>query len=144
MKFQNSVVFNRIENSTVLFLLLIVLSLLLYSFTMNELLLWRSLAASLALSISLFIFYPIVRGIKAGDIIMVSVWKEIETPLMSDTYLDSTPTTALESGRVNQNIEVLLRDGSRGVVKILKYGFFSYPEGKLIELENPTKDKYFV
>ena len=75
---------------------------------------------------------------------MVSVWKEIETPLMSDTYLDSTPTTALESGRVNQNIEVLLRDGSRGVVKILKYGFFSYPEGKLIELENPTKDKYFV
>ena len=144
MKFQNNVVFNRIENSTVLFLLLIVLSLLLYSFTMNELLLWRSLAASLALSISLFIFYPIVRGIKAGDIIMVSVWKEIETPLMSDTYLDSTPTTALESGRVNQNIEVLLRDGSRGVVKILKYGFFSYPEGKLIELENPTKDKYFV
>ncbi|RLI93650.1 MAG: hypothetical protein DRO92_03890 [Candidatus Altiarchaeales archaeon] len=144
MKFQNNVVFNRIENSTVLFLLLIVLSLLLYSFTMNELLLWRSLAASLALSISLFIFYPIIRGIKAGDIIMVSVWKEIETPLMSDTYLDSTPTTALESGRVNQNIEVLLRDGSRGVVKILKYGFFSYPEGKLIELENPTKDKYFV
>jgi len=144
LKLKNNTIFNRIEKTSVLFLLLSVFSLMLYSFTLNELILWRALAASMAVSITFFISQPIVRGVKEGDIVLVSVWKEIETPVMSDTYLDSTPTTALERGRLNDTIDVMLRDGSKGVVKILKYGFFSYPEGKLVELENPTQDKYFV
>ncbi len=144
MRVKNNLIFNRIENSTILFLLLTVLSLLIYSYTMSELMLWRALATAVALSISVFVLYPVIRGIKPGDVVMVPVWKEIDTPVMSDSYLDSTPTTALEPGRVNQDIEVLLRDGSKGVVRIMKYGFLSYPEGKLTELENPIKDKYFV
>jgi len=125
-------------------MLLTVFSLVFYSSTLNELMLWRALAASLAVSMAFFISQPVIRGVREGDIILVSVWKEIETPVMSDTYLDSTPTTAMEPGRLNDTIDVMLRDGSKGVVKLIKYGFFSYPEGKLVELENPTKDKYFV
>lgn len=144
MKRKNGAVFNRLEKSTVLFLTLGALSLLTYAYTTNELFLWRGVAVSLASSISFFVFYPMVRGIREGDVVLVSVWKEIETPLLSDVYLDSTPTTAAESGRMNDHIEVRLRDGSRGMVQILKYGILSYPEGKLIELENPTQDKYFM
>ena len=144
MKLKNNTVFNRIEKTAVLFMLLTVFSLFFYSSTLNELMLWRALAASMAVSITFFISQPVIRGVREGDIILVSVWKEIETPVMSDTYLDSTPTTAMEPGRLNDTIDVMLRDGSKGVVKLIKYGFLSYPEGKLVELENPTKDKYFV
>ncbi|MEA1924727.1 MAG: hypothetical protein U9M95_02555 [Candidatus Altiarchaeota archaeon] len=144
MKLKNNAVFNRLEKTTVLFMLLTVFSLIFYSSTLNELMLWRALAASMAISLTFFISQPVIRGVREGDIILVSVWKEIETPVMSDTYLDSTPTTAMEPGRLNDTIDVMLRDGSKGVVKLIKYGFLSYPEGKLVELENPTKDKYFV
>ncbi len=144
MKLKNNTVFNRIEKTAVIFMLLTALSLVFYSSTLNELMLWRALAASLAASLIFFITQPVIRGVREGDIVLVSVWKEIETPVMSETYLDSTPTTAMESGRLNDTIDVMLRDGSKGVVKLIKYGFFSYPEGKLVELENPTKDKYFV
>jgi len=144
LKLKNNAVLNRLEKTTVLFMLLTVFSLFFYSTTLNELMLWRALAASLAVSITFFISQPVIRGVREGDIILVSVWKEIETPVMSDTYLDSTPTTAMGHGRMNDTIDVMLRDGSKGVVKLIKYGFLSYPEGKLVELENPTKDKYFV
>jgi len=123
-----------------LFTLLLSLTLLFYSFTGNELWMWRFIALDIAISTTLFITYPYIRGIKAGDIIMICILKEIETPFMEESFMDNIPTIAMEPGRKNQRIEVQLGDGSRGVVMIRSYGLLSYPEGSLVELERPFQD----
>jgi len=46
-----------------------------------------------------------VRGIKHGDIIMVPLMREINTPLVNDSYMESAPTIALEPGRRKQHIQ---------------------------------------
>ncbi|OYT40682.1 MAG: hypothetical protein B6U86_03650 [Candidatus Altiarchaeales archaeon ex4484_43] len=136
----NNPVSRRLELSLFLFVLLLVFSLSLYAVVADELLMWRSIAISLGISFSTFLFYPTIRGIRMGDIIMVPIWKEIETPFMEESYMDSVPAMAMEPGRRNQVIEVQLGDGTRGLVKILHYGFISFPEGRLIEIEKPLRE----
>jgi len=136
----NNPVFKRLELSLFLFILLLIFSLSLYAIAADELLMWRSIAISLGVSLSVFLFYPVIRGIKVGDIIMVPIWKEIETPFMEESYVDSIPAMAMEPGRRNHVIEVQLGDGTRGLVRILHYGFISFPEGRLIEVEKPLRD----
>ena len=136
----NNPVFKRLEKSLFLFGLLLAFSVFTYSIMMDEVLMWRSIATSFGIGLSMFLFYPTLRGIRAGDIVMVPIWKEIETPLMEESYMESIPTIAMEAGRKNQVIEVRLGDGTRGTVKILHYGVLSFPEGRLIELEKPLTD----
>jgi len=71
---------------------------------------------------------------------MVPIWKEIETPFMEESYMDSVPAMAMEPGRRNHVIEVQLGDGARGLVKVLHYGLVSFPEGRLIEIEKPLRE----
>ncbi|MBN2014213.1 MAG: hypothetical protein JW778_03445 [Candidatus Altiarchaeota archaeon] len=136
----NNPVYKRLEKSLFLFGLLLVISFLSYFVFMDEVFMWRFFAFGLGASISLFIFYPTIRGIKAGDIVMVPIWKEIETPFMEESYMDSVPTVAMEGGRRNELIEVRLGDGTSGLVKLLHYGLISFPEGRLIEIEKPLSD----
>ncbi|HEX55269.1 MAG: hypothetical protein DRO95_02080 [Candidatus Altiarchaeales archaeon] len=133
-------VVKRLEMILFLFILLLSLSLVFYAVTGNELWMWRFIALDIAISSALFIVYPFIRGIRAGDIIMISVLREIETPFMEESFVDNVPTIAIQPGRINQNIEVQFGDGSRGVVKIRNYGIFSFPEGALIELEKISQD----
>ncbi len=126
--------------SLFLFILLLIFSLSLYAVVADELLMWRAIAISLGISLSVFLFYPTIRGIKAGDIIMVPIWKEIETPFMEESYMDSVPMLAMEPGRRNHVIEVQLGDGAKGLVKVLHYGLLSFPEGRLIEIEKPMRE----
>lgn len=135
---QANPVVKRAEFSIFIFLILLTISLLIYGVTLNEIMMWRIIAFSLAFSISFFTLYPLYRGIRRGDIIFVSVWKEIETPFVSDSYIDTIPSMALESGRRNQSIEVQLGDGSRGIVKVLDYGIIYQPRGRLMEVESPS------
>lgn len=136
----NNPVYKRLEMSLFLFGLFVVFSLLFYAVFVDEILLWRSIAVSFAASMSLFLFYPTLRGVKAGDIVMVPIWKEIETPFLEESYVETIPTIAMKNGRRNQIIEVRLGDGTRGTVKLLHYGIMSFPEGRLIELEKPLTD----
>jgi hypothetical protein len=136
----NNPVSRRLELSLFLFTLLLVFSLFLYVVFLDELLMWRSVAVALMFALSAFLFYPTFRGIRAGDIIMVPIWKEIETPFMEEAYIDSVPTMAMEAGRRNHVLEVQLGDGSKGLVKILHYGLLSFPEGRLIEIEKPLRE----
>jgi hypothetical protein len=136
----NNPVYKRLEMSFVVFGLSAALSLFSYSVLMDELVMWRGIAVSFGLALSLFIFYPTARGIRPGDIVMVPIWKEIETPFMEESYVESVPTIAMENGRKNHVIEVRLGDGTRGTVKLLHYGIISFPEGRLIELEKPLSD----
>lgn len=140
----NNPISKRLELSLSLFLLSMVFSLSLYAFLTDELLMWRSIALGIGTSLTAFLFHPTIRGIKAGDIIMVPVWKEIETPFMEESYMDSVPTIAMEPGRRNHVIEVQMGDGTRGVVKVLNYGLISLPEGRLVEIEKALIEKQII
>ncbi len=113
-----------------------------YAVTTNELFMWRSIALGFSVSLLLFLLYPTARGIKRGDVVMVSVWREIETPTITESYIDDLPTIALENGRKNSRIHVQLWDGSKGIVEIESYGFITPAEGKLLETEMPVRNRY--
>ncbi|ODS34898.1 hypothetical protein BEH94_11030 [Candidatus Altiarchaeales archaeon WOR_SM1_SCG] len=98
---------------------------------------WRSIAVGLAISLIFLLAYPEIRGIRTGDVVMVPIWREIETPFSSEGFMDNTVAVAMESGRRNQKIKVRLWDGSRGLARILDYGFVTPPEGRLLEAEAP-------
>lgn len=135
-------VLNRIELSVFIFLSVLIISLLTYVVFINELLMWRIIAGGIATSLTTFLLHPQIRGIRNGDIIMVSVLRRIETPTVVESYMEEVPTEALENGRKNHTISVRLWDGSKGTVQILSYGTFSLPEGKLIEVENLKEGGY--
>ncbi len=136
----NNPVFKKLEISAFIFGLLLIISLLSYSLLVNELLMWRSIALSVGTSLTVFLFYSSIRGIRAGDVVMVPILKEIETPFMEESYMDTVPAIAMEEGRKNNIIEVRLVDGTRGLVKLLHYGILSFPEGRLMEIEKPMKN----
>lgn len=136
----NNPVYKRLEMSLFLFGLLLIISLSSYALFVDEVFMWRSVALSVGASLSMFLFYPTIRGIKSGDVVMVPIWKEIETPFMEESYMDTVPTVAMECGRRNQVIEVRLGDGTSGLVRLLHYGLISFPEGRLIEIEKPLSD----
>lgn len=131
-------VLRRAEESLIISGALFIASLLSYAATGLEVLLWRGTALGLAASITYFLFKPRLRGIRKGDMILVSIWREIETPLVSESFIESSPTIAMEDGRTNQKIKVKLWDGSQGVVHITGYGLLTPAEGKLIEAELPV------
>ena len=98
---------------------------------------WRSVAIGLGISLIFLLVYPELRGIRSGDVVMVPIWREIETPFSSEGFMDNTIAIAMENGRRNQKIRVKLWDGSNGTAKILDYGFITPPEGRLLEAEAP-------
>jgi hypothetical protein len=136
----NNPVSKRLEMSLFLFILFLVFSLSIYAIFYDELLMWRSIAIGLGVALSVFMIYPTFRGVRAGDIIMVPIWKEIETPFLEESYMDSVPTIAMEPGRRNSLIEVQMGNGDKGMVKILHYGILTLPEGRLMEIEKPIRD----
>ena len=144
MEVNNNPVFKRFELSFFMFGLFAVLSLLGYCFFADEIFMWRLIAFGAAVSFAGFLFYPSLRGVKAGDTVVVAIWKEIETPFMSDSYVDCVPTIAMESGRKNQIIEVRFGEGTRGIAKLLHYGVMSLPEARLLEVEKSIENHSMV
>ena len=133
--------FNPVLRQMQVFLIVLIMtfiaSLLGYAIFGEAFNIWRSIAIGLAISLIFLLFYPEIRGIRAGDVVMVPIWREIETPFSSESFMDNTIAIAMESGRRNQKIRVSLWDGSSGTAKILEYGFITPAEGRLLEAEAP-------
>lgn len=127
----------QIHAFLIVLIMTLIVSLLGYAIFGSAFNIWRGLALGLGISLIFLLVYPEIRGIRAGDIIVIPIWREIETPFSSEAFMDNTVSVAMESGRRNQKIRVKLWDGSRGTAKILDYGFFAPPEGRLLEAEAP-------
>jgi len=135
MNIELNPVIRRLERTTVILLVGSSISFFSYSFLGEELFLWRGIAFTIAVALLYFLLHPLARGVRKGDVVFVNIWREIDTPTMSDSYLDNVPTIALENGRPNQRIKVQLWDGSHGIVQLLNYGIVTPIEGRLIEAE---------
>ena len=91
----------RIEVSLIFLILTLILSTLFYAIFVSEILMWRSMAVGVSISLLIFLVYPEIRGIKRGDPVIVAVLREIETPTHKESFIDSSITIALEKGRKN-------------------------------------------
>lgn len=127
----------QIQAFLMVVIMTLIVSLLGYAMFGESFNLWRSIAIGLAVSLIFLLAYPEIRGVRKGDVVIVPIWREIETPFSSEGFMDNTIAVALESGRRNQKIKVCLWDGSGGTAKIVDYGFITPPEGRLIEAEAP-------
>ena len=127
----------QIQAFLIVIIMTMIVSLLGYAIFGESFNVWRSIAIGLAISLMFLLAYPEIRGVRKGDVVIVPIWREIETPFSSEGFMDNTIAVAVESGRRNQKIKVRLWDGSGGTAKIVDYGFITPPEGQLIEAEAP-------
>lgn len=127
----------RLERALLLAGALALLSLIGYVAGLAEVIMWRGIALAVTCGLAYFLLQPTMRGVRAGDLVLANMWREIDTPALSESYLESAPTIALESGRVNQRIRVQLWDGSHGIVLLTHHGLLTHPEGRLVEAEVP-------
>ncbi|MFH1721086.1 MAG: hypothetical protein ABH950_00625 [Candidatus Altiarchaeota archaeon] len=134
----------RAENSLKIFGLTTLVSLITYVIFGFELLLWRGVAFGAALAIGYFLLHPQIRGVRKGDMVMANIWREIDTPQINESYIETAPTVALEDGKANQRIRVQLWDGSQGIVHLTSCGILTLAEGRLVEAEIPKTSPKFT
>ncbi len=127
----------RIQSFSMVLVITLIVSLLGYAIFGAVFNIWRSFSIGLAISLIFLLAYPELRGVREGDVVVVPIWREVETPFSSESFMDNTIAIAAENGRRNQMIMVRLWDGSAGKIKIMDYGFITPPEGKLLEAEAP-------
>lgn len=86
----------------------------------------KAIALGLALSIAITVFYPSVRGIKAGD--SVSVVSNSFAPTIF-----GKGGIVMNTGRVNNEVRIRLDNGREAVGVVESYeGLFSLPRVRLV------------
>lgn len=125
----------RVEVSAVVFIVLSIISLIIFALAPFDIDLLKYLSLGLSLSLIVFLVYPYFRGIKKGDYLIANVVREIETPIYLDSYVAEIPVTALKNGKKGSIITVRLPDGTYATARIENYGFIDLPEVQLIEVE---------
>lgn len=111
-----------------LFAIAVVFSLLAFALMPDAgiMFLLKALALGLAVSIAVAVFYPSVRGVKAGD--SVSVVSNSFAPTIF-----GKAGVVMNTGRVNNEVRIRLDNGKEAVGIIESYeGLFSLPRVRLV------------
>lgn len=95
----------------------------------------KLLALCFGLSLLFAFSYPFFRGVRKGDVLNASVSSGFKGPF-SFVFSSSSSAVALESGRVGDEIEVSLSDGSSARAVVTSYGgTFSLPSVRVLRGE---------
>lgn len=99
---------------------------------------WKLIALALAGAIISGFAYPLVRGIKKGDVLLASVKRaQNDQATISQDFI---PVVALEQGRKGSKIKIVFQNGLRGEGVITDYaGTISPPTLRLTETEGVFK-----
>lgn len=79
---------------------------------------WHLLALSLGASLLLGLAWPWLRGVRAGDRVVLLAWREHE---LLGAWTEGVAATALTAGRTGARIRVRLANGSMGEGIVQKY-----------------------
>ncbi len=123
--------FGKIWNFLKFVVIIFGLLLLGYAFFPDFFPLSRTIPASIGIIILLLFLYPKLRGVRSGDIVLVSVYE--------GTFIRYATATALSGGRKGKSIKVKFADGSEGVGIIKNTGGLLFPAKiDLFEIERIT------
>ncbi len=94
---------------------------------------WQPVLFSIGFSMIFALTWPMIRGIKSGDVLWAETGRNVSGFL---GVLQGLPVIASENGHKNKVIRVSLSNGSEAKALILEYsGFFTPAKVKLIESE---------